>query len=307
MREEKKRIYVDYYKVEVSEGGRFHNILRRIGGLTNGEERNFNIRGAFPLRLSHIEERPADGRLPDVFIGEMTKIRMTGLPVKASIAGKSEEIDFMDDEGVGEETGFLFEPASGCLLLQRNRSGITTTAFEAYFSATSGTESVVELSPMIGTRALEKLLASSRLSRLEIKLAPAIIGGDLKDERGSVGCMLSAMDELEGCTVELTVGLGRKRTRNSLAVKKVTSTVKHLLKRNSDLGDVAKLKAMAEYDELVGLSPIDFIQDRLCHFEDIPYDQSRRLLREDIEGLLRRAWTNEEFQMALQNAEDAKG
>lgn len=302
-KEKTKRVNIDYYAVVMKNGGSFKGLLERIGKMPNTQVRNYEIRGEFPTRLDMLESRQVDGS--SLLSGEMIKIRMTGLPVKARITGEKSEINFDYNEGVGEETWFLYDPDGDYLLLQRNRDGVSARAFEDYFSYFS--KGGVELQPLIGAGALMKLMAASRISTMEVAVRPVMTSRDELAKTGAaVAGAIAALDEVGGSVVFLQVGVGRGSLSRSLSLNSVVRLVRSLLKRSSEHGDVKKLKATAMYDDEIGLDPIDFLKDRLGVWDNIPYDESRRLREQSITGLLEKAWRLEDFQTLRQNERDRR-
>lgn len=297
-KEKTKRINIDYYAVVIEDGGSFTQILERINSMPNDQRRNFEIYGEFPTRLSRLEEC----KIGDVSIllGEVVKIQMNGLPMKARTTGETSEIDFADNEGVGQETWFLYDPDGGYLLLQRNRNGITAGAFETYFSSFLRSGGV-KLEALISATAMERLRASSRISTFDVAVRPVLTSkDDLAQVSKAVGGAIAALDDVGGNVVAFQVGVGKGGQGKSLSLSGVINNVRKLLKRSADHGDVKKLKVVAEYDEEIGLDPIDFLRDRLGAWENIPYDESRRLRELSITGLLKKAWKHEDFQTIKQ-------
>ena len=125
-----RRLQADFYAVDCNGENDFVQLLQQVGTMPDDTPaKTYSINGVDPVRLIRFLT-PTIDREP-VMEGIFTKIRMTGLPVKASSTSDAQEdIDFSDTEGVGESTAFLYVPARKILVLQRNRYGLTTNAFE---------------------------------------------------------------------------------------------------------------------------------------------------------------------------------
>ena len=97
-----KDVNFDFYRVEVVNGGQsFEHVVTAVGRSRNDASRNVELpTGVY--RLSRF------ARVGTRIEGEVIRIRMTDLPVKARLSGEVSDIDLAEDEGVGEQTAFIF-------------------------------------------------------------------------------------------------------------------------------------------------------------------------------------------------------
>src|SRR5580704_9270886 len=103
----------------------FEDLVQLVEESPRDDGRNLEI-GPDPARLQE------SGIWNHCHEGEMVRIRMDMLPRKASLDGALEDLDFEDDEGLGEETAFLYHPPTQVLALQRNRSGVSASGLAWY-------------------------------------------------------------------------------------------------------------------------------------------------------------------------------
>ncbi len=97
---------------------------------------------------------------------------MDTLPRKSNVeTGQLTLLDLDDDEGLGEETAFLYDPATHCLTIQRNRFGVSANAFATYCTEIGAFESALNLEPIISADAIARLQEFDRVNRLTIKVA----------------------------------------------------------------------------------------------------------------------------------------
>jgi hypothetical protein len=124
----RKKIVVDFYRVSITHpnGSRLERLLDQTIASPAGT-RNVN-RDRNYIRL---QEGSAHGQF---WYGEMIRIRMEELPMKAALSGTVESLDLEKDEGLGEGTAFLYHIPSRIFALQRNRMGVSASSF-AYYMA----------------------------------------------------------------------------------------------------------------------------------------------------------------------------
>jgi hypothetical protein len=122
-----KKINVDFYRVEIlgNNSDKFENIIKSVGSSANDASRTIDINHS-PTRLQEF------GEYPNFCDGNMMRIRMDEIPSLASVDGDIAPITFDDDEGLGEETAFLYQIPTRVLMLQRNKFGVSASSFTKY-------------------------------------------------------------------------------------------------------------------------------------------------------------------------------
>jgi hypothetical protein len=113
-----RQIKINFYRVYMPDGAgiTFEGILESVDQSPNDEGRNLLVRDC-PIRLQSLN------KLQQGWEGDMIRIRMNEVPIKASLAGIVEPLEFEDNEGLGEETAFIYNPLIQVLMSQRNQSG----------------------------------------------------------------------------------------------------------------------------------------------------------------------------------------
>jgi len=149
-----KQMIIDLYQVEMPDNSplTFEQLLAQVCRIPTDETRNVQ-KDRYPIRCHSL--RPRRG----FFEGEMIRIRMDEVPVKASLAGEIEPFELDDDEGVGEETGFLYNIPLRVLILQRNRAGVSASAFAWYFKNIGNLAEYIYLNPIIIRDVLDRLVS----------------------------------------------------------------------------------------------------------------------------------------------------
>ena len=285
-------IKADYFQLS-EEKGDFNRLLKDL------------MKKDISERMIPLADRPVrletcsvwkDGE-KELIEGELVRIRMENLPVKASENAGIDDLGLKADEGIGEETAFLYSPADKVLILQRNRQGVSYTRFEDYFNHMDEDNTMIALFPMMTRAALERMKNAAGFRALTITVAPVSGTDDLKDCGASVSHAMDAMDALGGERISFTVSL-KHRQGNTLDRRSIMDTVKNLLHRRERGSDIATLQLRAD-EEDDGVNVIDFIKDRLCAREMISYDTDRRMSYNVRQQFLRRAWTWKAFQKMI--------
>lgn len=287
------KIFADFFKVTNTKGC-LSDVLEHLISLPV-DRRNVDLTG-LPHRLETIDRRMESG---DTFYeGEFVKVRMDKLPVKASRTAGVSGIGLSEDEGIGEETAFLYSKTHDVLILQRNRLGTTSGRVADYFNH-FGKEvsSFIELSVMMNDDALKRLEAAKSLKSLSVSIHKVKDHSTESLRGGPVEGAEDAMNDLGGDRVTLTVSL-KPRRDGSLIRDKITRAVTSLLRmREDDVQSVPKIQVKAEDED--GTSVIDFIRERLFCADTIPNDKDRHLSYTARRSFLRAAWNFTGFQKTL--------
>ena len=141
---------IDYYLVETPEAAAdLGDVIKNVSESANNENRNISINGK-PIRL---QTAALEGSF---WVGDMVKIRMDGIPPKTRLNGEQADIDLDEDEGLGEETAFVYDPATKILCIQRNRYAVSAQGLARYFSKHYHPE-YIELKPVLKHDALLRM------------------------------------------------------------------------------------------------------------------------------------------------------
>ena len=121
-----KNLKVGFYGVSVANDPpmRFEEILARFENqIPKDEARTIEQSTDEPVRLQSVT------RGSEYWHGEMTKIRLHEELTKATTDGRKEKIRFDDNEGLGEDTAFLYHPETRTLVVHEARGGVPLSAF----------------------------------------------------------------------------------------------------------------------------------------------------------------------------------
>ncbi len=200
-----RKLKVDFFKVVLPDdfSDSFESVLNAVNVSPNDHTRNA-IRNACPFRLQEAWQTE------DCWKGEMIRIRMDQLPIKAKLSGDVSSIDLEDDEGIGEETAFLYHVPTRVLTIQRNRYGVSAGVFAWYFEKKGSVESI-ELQPILQKDGLQRLANIKDVRKLSLNIAGTENMAVFKDSGKSVESMLSLIDQCKSPNLTLTFSMGKQQ------------------------------------------------------------------------------------------------
>jgi hypothetical protein len=213
---------IDFYRVEMpADSGTFMDLLETAANLPDDTQRTVET-SERTIRLQEIQV----GNLVEC---EMIRIRMDEVPIIASLAGEVKEIDLDPDEGIGEETAFLYSRRLNTLVLQRNRSGVTKTGIARYFEAIGRLDAPIVLEPVLSRDAIRQIANFREVRKFTVRLArinnPTLLVGDDATDQETVELLPNA----HAPEMEITLSMGHQR--GSLTVRAVQSAAKWIYRK----------------------------------------------------------------------------
>jgi len=219
----------------------------------------------------------------------MVRIRMDSLPKKAGLAGVLEELDLQDDEGLGEETAFLYHHPTRILSIQRNRFGISASGLAWYVKEKAGLDRPIVLEPVLETAVLQRLDEVRFVRKLEITLAGLGTGTPLRNRGYGVGDIVRLSETFNAPKIAVELSMGRER-RGTLLVERAIGALRSLAGLVAEnVNEVQKLEVtgITDGDERVVL---DLIEERMKEGVMVP-DEGRTVSYEARRGALREVWS----------------
>lgn len=120
------------FKVDLTtDSALLENLLSQIEGEVNLRDR-IRFIGQTELRVEALEQRD------QIWLLDFVRIRTDHGPGRVSRDSEVEGFDFDDEEGFGEETSALYDPATGYILVQYNHFGVRAGIIADYLSAFDG-------------------------------------------------------------------------------------------------------------------------------------------------------------------------
>lgn len=195
-----KRVRVDVLQVHMPRGiGTFEALLDGLGRSPNDDSRIEDIGGS-PMRLHEY------GTSRTQRIGDVAKIRMDQVAVRMKLSGATRPIDLDDDEGLGEETAFLYDIPTRCIAVQRNRSGPSWSAIETYVSRKTGVP--ISFQPILRPDAQRRLTSMNTFKHVEVSIS-RVADRNFRQAGLSAGAIGETLADLGGAKVSLVITAGR--------------------------------------------------------------------------------------------------
>jgi len=284
----RKKINVEFYRINIlyPQDGRMEDFFNK--SIQNPPGSRNSVREGQYVRL---QEGSAHGQF---WSGDMLRIRMEELPVKAALSGTVESLDLEKDEGLGEGTAFLYHIPSGILALQRNRFGVSASAFTHYMTHQHlGLE--LELDIVIEKAAFRKLDRMDTIRDFEIQIAPLDNLSFLRKQRQpSVNSMISMSQFHQAPHIDVRLKMGRRKG----GLEGVLETAKRLLKiTEAEDKIVEKMKITGVHGDEDPII-LDLLNHRMREQVDVSAEGPRRTIPfTERQTAVRRAWDKRQHEI----------
>jgi hypothetical protein len=264
---------IDFYQVELpgSFTGVFKDVCEKVSSLV-GQARNLRVGDAF-VRLHKIY---FDNGLIE---GDLVRLRMDVVPVRGHIKGNLDPFDLADEEGVAEQTAFLFDPKTNIVLLQRHRSGVGPSTFARYFQDKGDVDDVIVMLPVMKGEILERLARYQEVRRIQAAVAkplePARVAGT--SSTASIGSFFHVMDTLKAPRMNFEFSVPRNSDGLSLAAAK--DLVRSIFRLNqAGGGDAHAIKlVITGRNEDDDYEPLNLLKDKIVYEVPVDPDRKRRV------------------------------
>lgn len=277
-----KYLNIDFYRVRVEdrENRTFLDLLEVIRALPDDEGRA-QTRTDDAIRLQTVNRSTAYWR------GDMLRIRMNEAPVKAKRSGETKPIDFDEDEGLGEETAFLFHPATNVLVVQRNRSGVSASALAKYFKIL-GKVKAIKFESILKEDALQRIARMQNISTFEVHFAGVQNGHNLRGRGHSAGSMYAMLNQFQAPNATIKLSMGRKPGR----LQNVVNAVADLFGDQAEAQpqEVKRVIVIGSEGEDEERTLIDLLQDRLSESIVVEVRDGERITSAQRFKALNAAW-----------------
>jgi hypothetical protein len=280
-----KTLTADFFKLEITTGENFANIVTAIAAQGIKKETTVEVKDDFFTRLE------SSGKWGEEHIeGQIVRLRMNSLPDKAGFDEPIQAIGFKEEEGVGESAAFILHTKSNILLLERNRNALTTYTFAEFFRQVGKIKGHINLHPVLQHDVYEKVFNAKVVRKLVVQIAgPDNIGAAVAEMEPSVNEMLKARQSLKAPVAEFTYSIGRKR-KEGLSLERVLGAVRDFLALNRGQDTyVEKLVVNGSLGLHEDFS-LDLLESRLQGKDTVETTVERRIPYERKRDALRRIW-----------------
>lgn len=276
-----KRINVEFYQLIMPDGCGvlFEQVFDRISSF-DLPARQHRSRGV-PIRIETTSASAATRE------GDILKIRMENLPQKVPLNAPAGPLDLSDNEGLGEETAFLYDCALKVLVIQRNQFGVLPSAFARYFSEKHDLEGVIELKLILQEDAMKRLAGMREYRKFIVRIAAPGNAQIFQDIGLSPTSMLELMDEAPRAAVSVDLSMGRiSGSLSADGVRRLATELYQKIASRVRKDESYKIKVIGQ-DVDQESRVIDLLCDRMvetCKIEttgrSIHYTDRKRAVRE---------------------------
>lgn len=254
-----KTIKHHFYQCEMpqKETRSFEELLRAIDRLPDDIKRaRIERNSEFAVRHSQILFED------DAILGGLMKIRLKEVPVKASLTGKNTPIALASDEGIGEETVFLYDKKLNILVFQFNTNSIRAGKFIDYIEWHCKVNGEIMLLPVLKSDAYKRILNMAEPLALEVAIAELTKPTCLKSEINSVKMLNRANETIKSPVLNIRYAVGHSKAEKGYG-NRLLEAVKDFLKFKAAGGNVTKLKISGKMDSESGTEVVDLLLDRM--------------------------------------------
>jgi len=286
---------IDFYTVEMPENSNLHfeDFLKQVHALPEND-RTKTANGT-PVRLHRLVEIE---NLGNKFLeGEIVRIRMSGLPSIAGLQSGVEDLNLPMNKGLGEQTAFLYHPATKTLLFHATQVGVSIPSFLRYFEILG--DSVLNLfqaqifaDPIIMKDALQRLAKMKSIRTVEYRLRVAEVNNMefLEDQGLSVKQEIDLMNKYKAPSIDLRLSIGHLKN-DSLDTSNTQNTVKSLLRwEGKHPGDVARIRLSGADEDNEAIHIKNLLKETMRETITLQLGQERNIPYAIRCDALRRAW-----------------
>lgn len=270
-----KNLRIGFYQpqIESEPATTFSTILNRFeSDIPADHRRTWERRNDEPVRLQHVE------RTHSLWIGDMMRIRMHEDLRKGRRDGTVQAIDFDPDEGIGENTAFLYCPEANVLTIQEYRGGVSLGMFANYFRVFGEVQSI-SFQPLIKPDAILRVEELPTIRAFEIHLA-GVDAAIYRSRNAAARSVLDMMASFDAPKAKITLETGVRRGRpDQPSLINVVQAIREYLPRGREpQPEVEKLVVSGLTDgDLRTEAVINLLEDRLVETIEVTLQDGERV------------------------------
>ncbi|MBD2479877.1 MULTISPECIES: DUF6731 family protein [Nostocaceae] len=276
-----KTLNVDFFKVVIPADMNvsFGEVLQKVMQLPANQRFQ-------EVRLHYVSLHEAVFGWQQIWEGEIVRLRMDNIPVKANLAGKIEDFKLADDEGIGEQSAFIYDPATNILLLQSNKHGVSSGNFARYFELIIGSNTSIYIDPVIQWDAVQRLEQMKTVTKLNISIA-ALENMSVFENSG-LEEFVNLTTAYQAPVIDVEFKVSRSKQPSLLLDKVRNATTKLLRISNQNQSQVKKIRISGSSDDDDNLY-VDLLKDKMRESiqikaskgqRNIPYLERQKALRD---------------------------
>ncbi len=277
-----KYLRIGFYQVVVTHQPvtEFDAVLKSCDSLPDDENRALPDPHQ-PIRLQRLH------RSKRVWEGDMMRIRLDEELQRAKMNGRIRPVDFEEDEGLGENTAFLYDPHTNILAVHENRGGVPVSAFGRYFKVL-GSVRRIDLRPVIRPQAIERIEKMKRPTELQLRFAGITHGGGMQRRGRAAKRIFELLEFFRAPNAAIKLSMGKKPgglTNIADGIRDVLASF-----RDDEREQIRKVLVIGSEGEDGERAVIDLFQDRLVEQIPVEIGDGHKLSDADRFHAVRVAW-----------------
>lgn len=265
-----KVLKYDFYEIIMPEEDQtpFETILQSVNEL-QGAARTFD-NGSYHVQLIALHRRGG------YFLGDLARIRMNDIPDKMRLNGERQTIELDDDQGLGELTSFIYNPAIRALVFMRNKFSVSASGFASYFQNLGHIQGVMYLEHILETDAYRKLARMTSSSKFEVGFAApgnAAIYANLGLRPQTLTGLMDASPKVK---IDFTFSVERDR-HTSLPVRSIRTIVRNF--RGGDYEEnITRLQVSGKEDPEQRVEVVDLLEEVMTEKQGVTLRRNQRAI-----------------------------
>lgn len=294
----KKLLTFDFYQLsypeEMDENNRTFEELVVHANKNKKRKRTIEVSGK-EVHFSEFTKTKSGNSL----IGDIIHIRMNALPPKVKLNGEINDIDFEKNEGLGEETIFLYHIELNVLVVQRNRFGVPAYRLCRYFEKANNISCPIELNLIIEPDSLVRYNEITQHRKLELSVAGLNENSiaDIVQKNDDTSQAIEKLTTLGSPSINLSFTMGNDR-KGYMTKGPLRALVKVFQQLLGTSADVRKIKSTGRTQN-GEMRVVDLVEDRVIEQVEINFSGKRITYEERINGV-KKAMDNRYSQLKAQ-------
>lgn len=222
------KMNVNLYKVKAEAGVRPLEEMLEYAATLDLHDRMRRV-GNFDTRLEHVAAPRSDGNTSDFWLLDFVKLRYEQGPGKAGRTTPIQGFDMDDDQGFGEETAALYDPATKYLLVQYNHHGIRASGIQDYFNRLNhNPENIAYYSFAIklDESSEVRLAKKQHIAKVHFKIDSSQMSAAFREADIGLSQMLSASEMQDGQMIEIAITAARGKNLRERAVRSLINVLR---------------------------------------------------------------------------------
>lgn len=276
---------VDFFRIEGEAGVATVNCLEKVSGLVD-KDRAYQI-ASVPFRAQELEKSNRYWR------GDMIRIRMNDIPRIIALDGEEDEVLLDDDEGIGEDTAFLYDTRTQVLAIQRNSRGVSAAKWAQYFEHFSADDIAIVPEVVPSSETINAIVNKFHgVRKLHVRVAGNVNGLLSIAASNSTANQIGQLAD-SSPVIELTMSMGRER--GSLPIRLARQAMKQMYTMagrvmGEQTTEIERIDVTGKFDEGdgVALNLLDYVVREEVEVE--VDTKARRMLYESRQSGVDEAW-----------------